>query len=59
MSMLLSQVMGAIRRLDLRERPEPGDVQITRPFLAELEAELVKDDPIRFAAARKFTRGAG
>ncbi len=59
MSMLLSQVMGAIRRVDLRERPEPGDVKIIRPMLADLEGELVKDDQIRFAEARKFIRGAG
>lgn len=47
--------MGAIRRLDLRERPEPADVKIVRPMLADLEAELVNDNPIRFSqVGRKF-----
>ena len=40
--------MGAIRRVDLREPPEPGDIKIIRPYLAELESELAKKDPIRF-----------
>lgn len=53
--MLLNQVMGAIRRVDFRERLEPGDVQIIRPMLADLEAELLRDDPIRFSqVGRKF-----
>ena len=49
MSSYLNQVMAAIKRVDHRERPEPDDVRIIRPMLADLEAELVKDDPIRFS----------
>ncbi len=55
MSRYLNQVMGAIRRVDLREPPEPDDVKIIRPYLAGLEAELAKDDPIRFCqVGRKY-----
>ena len=48
MSEYLNQVMRAIRRVDLREPPEPDDIKIIRPYLAELESELAKEDPIRF-----------
>ena len=51
MSRLLNQVLGAIRRVDNRERPEPDDVRIIRPMLADLESKLVKDDPVMFAQA--------
>ncbi len=55
MSEYLNQVMAAIRRVDLREPPEPGDVKIIRPYLAELESELAKEDPIRFRqVGRKY-----
>ena len=55
MSRYLNQVMGAKRRVELRERPEPDDVEITLPMLAELESELAKDDPIRFRqVGRKY-----
>lgn len=55
MSRYLNQVMGAIRRVDLREPPEPDDVKIIRPYLAELESELAKEDPIRFRqVGRKY-----
>jgi len=55
MSEYLNQVMGAIRRVDLREPPEPDDVQIILPMLAELESELAKEDPIRFRqVGRKY-----
>ncbi len=55
MSEYLNQVMGAIRRVDLREPPEPDDVKIIRPYLAELESELAKEDPIRFCqVGRKY-----
>jgi len=36
MSRYLNQVMGAKRRIELRERPEPDDVEIIRPMLADL-----------------------
>ncbi len=48
MSKYLNQVTAAIRRLDLREPPDPDDVQIIRPMLSDLESELAKADPIRF-----------
>ena len=55
MSKYLNQVMGAIRRIELRERPEQDDVQIILPMLTELESELAKDDPIRFRqVGRKY-----
>jgi len=47
--------MGAKRRVELLERLEPDDVKIIHPYLAAKEAELVKDDPIRFCqVGRKF-----
>ena len=55
MSEYLNQVMRAIRRVDLREPPEPDDVKIIRPYLAELESELAREDPIRFRqVGRKY-----
>ncbi len=55
MSKYLSQVIGAKRRVELRERPEPDDVSIIRPYLADLESKLAKDDPVRFCQiGRKY-----
>jgi len=55
MSKYLNQVVDAKRRVELRERPEPDDVSIIRPYLAGLESKLAKDDPIRFCQiGRKY-----
>lgn len=54
-SQYLSQIMGAIRRMDLRQPPQATDVEIVRPMLVGLATELNKDDPIRFTQiGRKF-----
>jgi len=54
-SRYLIQVMGAIRRMDLRQPPEPTDVEITKPMLVDLATVLNKDNPIRFTQiGRKF-----
>ena len=55
MSRYLNQVVGAKRRIELRERPHPEDVRIIQPYLAGLENELIRDDPIRFCqVGRKY-----
>ena len=46
--MFLNQVMAAIRRLDLRQRPEPIDAEIIKPLLVLLAKKLNSDGPIRF-----------
>ncbi len=52
MSHYLSQVTGAIRRLD---RLESEDIKIVRPFLEGLERQYSPDNSIRFhQAGRKF-----